>query len=213
MSKSLQYRYLKRNMRGTDVIAAGTVHMCIVLISQPGTLPVFTYVAKSHWCMMSVSDLCAGMMIDRQKGRFCSIHTIWYYCVWSVCYFSPMLQQLIHCFWVEWLLTTTDENWHIYTTNSHLLWWPSCPCDDFPRTPELKKYSERFWKSSTYKPTFYRSTLMDRGAGASGTTNPWLINESEETKGLSFGEIKQQQQRIIEGQQTWLKKLAEIMQS
>ena len=38
-------------------------------------------------------------------------------------------------------------------------------------------------------------------AGGSGgaASNPWLINETEETKGLSFGEIKQQQQRMIEG--------------
>jgi len=42
---------------------------------------------------------------------------------------------------------------------------------------------------------------MAGGAAASGSSsvNPWLINESEETKGLTFGEIKQQQQRIIEG--------------
>lgn len=42
---------------------------------------------------------------------------------------------------------------------------------------------------------------MGGGAGASGGGggNPWLINESEETRGLSFGEIKQQQQRIIDG--------------
>lgn len=47
----------------------------------------------------------------------------------------------------------------------------------------------------------HRSTLMAGGAGASGGTsaNPWLINESDETKGLTFGEIKQQQQRVIEG--------------
>lgn len=40
--------------------------------------------------------------------------------------------------------------------------------------------------------------------GASGGTaaNPWLVNESDETKGLTFGEIKQQQQRIIEGNHT-----------
>lgn len=45
---------------------------------------------------------------------------------------------------------------------------------------------------------------MAGGAGVSGGAagNPWLINESEETKGLGFGEIKQQQQRIIEGQRT-----------
>lgn len=46
-----------------------------------------------------------------------------------------------------------------------------------------------------------RSTLMGGGAAAVGgsTANPWLIDEPDETKGLSFGEIKQQQQRIIEG--------------
>lgn len=50
----------------------------------------------------------------------------------------------------------------------------------------------------------YRSSLMAGGAGASdsGAANPWLINEPEETRGLSFGEIKQQQQRIIEGNYT-----------
>lgn len=42
---------------------------------------------------------------------------------------------------------------------------------------------------------------MAGGAGANDgvSANPWLMNESEETRGLTFGEIKQQQQRIIEG--------------
>lgn len=50
----------------------------------------------------------------------------------------------------------------------------------------------------------HRSTLMAGNAAASGggAANPWLINESEETRGLTFGEIKQQQQRIIEGNYT-----------
>lgn len=30
-------------------------------------------------------------------------------------------------------------------------------------------------------------------------TNPWLVEEPEETKGLDFHDIRQQQQRIIEG--------------
>lgn len=53
---------------------------------------------------------------------------------------------------------------------------------------------------------FHRSKLMAGGAGASGgmSANPWLVNESEETRGLTFGEIKQQQQRIIEGIDKWL---------
>lgn len=46
----------------------------------------------------------------------------------------------------------------------------------------------------------HRSTLIAGGGGASqGAPNPWLVNETEETQGLSFGEIKDQQQRIIEG--------------
>lgn len=45
---------------------------------------------------------------------------------------------------------------------------------------------------------------MGAGAGTSGgvVANPWLINESEETSGLTFGEIKQQQRRVIEGNYT-----------
>lgn len=47
----------------------------------------------------------------------------------------------------------------------------------------------------------HRSTLIAGGGGAAGqgALNPWLVNETEETQGLSFGEIKDQQQRIIEG--------------
>lgn len=48
------------------------------------------------------------------------------------------------------------------------------------------------------------------GEGASGgrsvAANPWLINETEETRGLSFGEIKQQQQRIIEGEKCGIRR-------
>lgn len=40
---------------------------------------------------------------------------------------------------------------------------------------------------------------MLSGGGQGGAVNPWLVDETEETRGLSFGEIKQQQQRIIEG--------------
>lgn len=32
-----------------------------------------------------------------------------------------------------------------------------------------------------------------------GVTNPWLLEESEETRGLGFDELRQQQRRIIEG--------------
>ncbi|KAJ3614520.1 hypothetical protein NHX12_018092 [Muraenolepis orangiensis] len=59
-----------------------------------------------------------------------------------------------------------------------------------------------------------RSTLMSgpRGLG-SGTAaaNPWLVNESEETRGLSFGEIKQQQHSIMEAQDAGLDALAAVI--
>lgn len=47
----------------------------------------------------------------------------------------------------------------------------------------------------------HRSALIAEGAGAGRgvAANPWLINESEETKSMAFGDIKEQQQRIIEG--------------
>ena len=32
-----------------------------------------------------------------------------------------------------------------------------------------------------------------------GTPNPWLSEEPEETRGLGFDEIRQQQQKIIQG--------------
>ncbi|KAL7890972.1 hypothetical protein AOLI_G00004480 [Acnodon oligacanthus] len=60
-----------------------------------------------------------------------------------------------------------------------------------------------------------RSSLMSGGLGigpgGAGSANPWLVNESEETQGLSFGEIKQQQQRIIEAQDAGLDALAAVI--
>ncbi|XP_030638242.1 syntaxin-8 [Chanos chanos] len=56
-----------------------------------------------------------------------------------------------------------------------------------------------------------RSTLMTGGGRSGVSANPWLINEPEETRGLGFGEIKQQQQRIIEEQDAGLDALAAII--
>ncbi|XP_051985510.1 syntaxin-8-like [Xyrauchen texanus] len=56
-----------------------------------------------------------------------------------------------------------------------------------------------------------RSTLMTGGNGAGPAVNPWLVNESEETRGLSFGEIKKQQQQIIEAQDAGLDALATVI--
>uniref|UniRef100_A0A3B4AYD8 Syntaxin-8 n=1 Tax=Periophthalmus magnuspinnatus TaxID=409849 RepID=A0A3B4AYD8_9GOBI len=55
-----------------------------------------------------------------------------------------------------------------------------------------------------------RSSLMTGGNGEAAA-NPWLINETDETKGLSFGEIKQQQQRIINAQDAGLDALAAVI--
>lgn len=43
-----------------------------------------------------------------------------------------------------------------------------------------------------------RSSLMTGGAKR-GAPNPWLFEEPEETRGLGFDEIRQQQQKIIQG--------------
>lgn len=59
-----------------------------------------------------------------------------------------------------------------------------------------------------------RSTLMSGAGGGGaggGAANPWLVNEPEETRGLSFGEIKQQQQRVIEVQDAGLDALAAVI--
>ncbi|XP_029993104.1 syntaxin-8 [Sphaeramia orbicularis] len=69
------------------------------------------------------------------------------------------------------------------------------------------------FKGDISEPEPARSTLMAGNAGASGggAANPWLINETEETRGLTFGEIKQQQQRIIEAQDAGLDALAAVI--
>ncbi|KAF1395062.1 hypothetical protein PFLUV_G00007650 [Perca fluviatilis] len=69
------------------------------------------------------------------------------------------------------------------------------------------------FKGDIAEPEPSRSTLMGAEAGTSGgvVANPWLINESEETSGLTFGEIKQQQQRVIEAQDAGLDALAAVI--
>lgn len=69
------------------------------------------------------------------------------------------------------------------------------------------------FKGDFVEPESSRSTLMAPGAGTSGgvAANPWLVNESEETQGLTFGEIKQQQQRIIEVQDAGLDAIAAVI--
>uniref|UniRef100_A0A3Q2NU71 Syntaxin-8 n=1 Tax=Fundulus heteroclitus TaxID=8078 RepID=A0A3Q2NU71_FUNHE len=67
------------------------------------------------------------------------------------------------------------------------------------------------FKGDVTEPEASRSTLMAGAAGGGSTANPWLVDETEETRGLSFGEIKQQQQRIIEAQDAGLDALAAVI--
>uniref|UniRef100_A0A3P8UXX6 Syntaxin-8 n=1 Tax=Cynoglossus semilaevis TaxID=244447 RepID=A0A3P8UXX6_CYNSE len=69
------------------------------------------------------------------------------------------------------------------------------------------------FKGEITEPENPRSSLLTGGAGSSGgvAANPWLVNESEETRGLTFGEIKQQQQQIIEAQDAGLDALAAVI--
>uniref|UniRef100_A0A8D3AY75 Syntaxin-8 n=1 Tax=Scophthalmus maximus TaxID=52904 RepID=A0A8D3AY75_SCOMX len=76
-----------------------------------------------------------------------------------------------------------------------------------------EKHLNATFKGDVTEPEPSRSTLMAGGAGASGGAagNPWLVNESDETRGLTFGEIKQQQQRIVEAQDAGLDALAAVI--
>lgn len=56
-----------------------------------------------------------------------------------------------------------------------------------------------------------RSTLIGGGGGQGGAVNPWLVDESDDTRGLTFGEIKHQQQQIIEVQDAGLDALAAVI--
>ncbi|RXM34235.1 Syntaxin-8 [Acipenser ruthenus] len=67
------------------------------------------------------------------------------------------------------------------------------------------------FKNDGTEPEFSRSSLMTGGGGQRGSSNPWLMDEPEETRGLGFTEIKQQQQRIIEAQDAGLDALASVL--
>ncbi|KAM4030322.1 syntaxin-8 isoform 2-T2 [Anomaloglossus baeobatrachus] len=62
------------------------------------------------------------------------------------------------------------------------------------------------------EPDVIRSSLMS-GGGASGPTpyNPWVLEEPEETRGLGYGELRQQQQRMIQEQDAGLDALSSII--
>ncbi|XP_037663851.1 syntaxin-8 isoform X3 [Choloepus didactylus] len=66
------------------------------------------------------------------------------------------------------------------------------------------------FKNEGTEPDLIRSSLMTGGAKR-GAPNPWLLEESEETRGLGFHEIQQQQQRIIQEQDAGLDALSSII--
>ncbi|KAM6174396.1 syntaxin-8 isoform 2-T2 [Erethizon dorsatum] len=55
-----------------------------------------------------------------------------------------------------------------------------------------------------------RSSLM-REEAKRGAPNPWLLEEPEETRGLGFDELRQQQQKIIQEQDAGLDALSSII--
>ncbi|XP_029456184.1 syntaxin-8 isoform X2 [Rhinatrema bivittatum] len=59
-----------------------------------------------------------------------------------------------------------------------------------------EKQLQASYKNEGTEPDLIRSSLMT-GKCHHGVSNPWLLEEPEETRGLGFGEIRQQQQRII----------------
>ncbi|XP_039357204.1 syntaxin-8 isoform X3 [Mauremys reevesii] len=69
---------------------------------------------------------------------------------------------------------------------------------------------EASYKNDGTEPDVIRSNLMTGGVKR-GVTNPWLLEETEETSGLGFGEIKQQQQRIIQEQDAGLDALSSVL--
>ncbi|XP_057167305.1 syntaxin-8 isoform X6 [Ursus arctos] len=75
--------------------------------------------------------------------------------------------------------------------------------------------NEKEIKTSAYVDAYdltcsYRSSLMTGGAKR-GVPNPWLFEEPEETRGLGFDEIRQQQQKIIQEQDAGLDALSSII--
>ncbi|XP_003217125.1 syntaxin-8 isoform X2 [Anolis carolinensis] len=66
------------------------------------------------------------------------------------------------------------------------------------------------FKNEGTEPDVIRSSLMAGGV-KQNITNPWLVEEPEETRGLGFHEIQQQQKRIIEEQDAGLDALSSIL--
>ncbi|OXB81190.1 UNVERIFIED_CONTAM: hypothetical protein H355_005120 [Colinus virginianus] len=73
-----------------------------------------------------------------------------------------------------------------------------------------QKQLQASYKDEGTEPDVIRSSLMAGGVKRE-VTNPWLLEESEETRGLGFDDIRQQQRRIIEEQDAGLDALSSII--
>ncbi|XP_075025901.1 syntaxin-8 isoform X13 [Calonectris borealis] len=73
-----------------------------------------------------------------------------------------------------------------------------------------QKQLQASYKNEGTEPDAIRSSLMTGGVKR-GVTNPWLLEESEETRGLGFDDLRQQQRRIIEEQDAGLDALSSII--
>uniref|UniRef100_A0A8B9BIZ4 t-SNARE coiled-coil homology domain-containing protein n=1 Tax=Anser brachyrhynchus TaxID=132585 RepID=A0A8B9BIZ4_9AVES len=73
-----------------------------------------------------------------------------------------------------------------------------------------QKQLEASYRNEGPEPDMARSSLMTGGIKR-GVTNPWLLEEPEETRGLGFHDIRQQQRRIIEEQDAGLDALSSII--
>ncbi|KAM9177667.1 syntaxin-8 isoform 2-T2 [Mergus octosetaceus] len=73
-----------------------------------------------------------------------------------------------------------------------------------------QKQLEASYRNEGPEPDVTRSSLMTGGIKR-GVTNPWLLEEPEETRGLGFHDIRQQQRRIIEEQDAGLDALSSII--
>ncbi|XP_066471275.1 syntaxin-8 isoform X2 [Tiliqua scincoides] len=66
------------------------------------------------------------------------------------------------------------------------------------------------FKNEGTEPDVIRSSLM-AGRVRQGVSNPWLVEEPEETRGLGFHDIQQQQWRVMEEQDAGLDALSSIL--
>ncbi|NXS58918.1 STX8 protein, partial [Brachypteracias leptosomus] len=73
-----------------------------------------------------------------------------------------------------------------------------------------QKQLQASYQNEGAEPDVTRSSLMTGGVKR-GVTNPWLLEESEETRGLGFDDLRQQQRRIIEEQDAGLDALSSII--